>query len=75
MSQKSTICPGVINNKELTITAALSTKNSYLPAIDLLKDSSLKFEELITHVVKLKEVNKGIELMRNGEAIKVMVEP
>ena len=40
MSQKSTICPGVINNKELTITAALSTKNSYLPAIDLLKDSS-----------------------------------
>ena len=35
----------------------------------------MKFEELITHVVKLKEVNKGIELMRNGEAIKVMVEP
>ncbi len=75
MSQRSTIRPGVINNKELTITAALSTKYSYLPAIDLLKDSSLKFEELITHVVKLKDVNKGIEWMRNGEAIKVMVEP
>ncbi|MGI6009879.1 MAG: alcohol dehydrogenase catalytic domain-containing protein [Ruminococcus sp.] len=75
MSQKSTIRPGMINNKELTITAALSTKNSFLPAIDLLKDYSLKFEELITHVVKLKEVNKGIEWMRNGEAIKVMVEP
>ena len=75
MTQKSTIRPGDINSKELTITATLSTKNSYIPAIELLQDVSLKFEELVTHVVKLEDLEQGIELMRNREAIKVMVEP
>lgn len=75
MTQKSTIRPGDINNRELTITAALSTKNSFLPAINLLLDSSLKFEELVTHTVKLEDLDKGIALMRSQKAVKVMVEP
>lgn len=75
MTQKSTIRPGDINSRELTITAALSTKNSFLPAINLLMDASLKFEELVTHTVKLEDLEKGIVLMRSQKAVKVMVEP
>ena len=75
MTQHSTIRPGDINNKELTITATLSTKNSFEPAISILLDPSAAVEDLATHVVSLDEIHKGIELMRTKEAVKVVVVP
>ena len=75
MTQKSTIRPGDINNMELTITATLSTKNSFGPAIQLLQDETLRFEDLATHEVKLEDLETGIALMRSKEAVKVIVKP
>lgn len=75
MTQHATIRPGDINNKELTITATLSTKNSFVPAIEMLRDETLAIEDIATHELKLDEIQKGIELMRKKEAVKVVVYP
>ena len=32
-------------------------------------------EKFITHVLPLKDINKGIELTKSGEAIKVVLHP
>lgn len=75
MTQHSTIRPGDINNKELTITATLSTKNSFGPAVSLLQDPDFGAEQLVTHEISLDDIQKGIALMRSKEAVKVVVYP
>lgn len=75
MTQYSTIRPGDINCKELTITATLSTKNSFGPAISILTDPEAAIDEVATHTVALEDIHRGIDLMRSREAVKVVVVP
>ncbi len=75
MTQKSTIRPGDINQKELTVFAALSTKNSFPPALEMMKHPVLKLEEIISHEISLIEIGKGIDMMRSKEATKIIVYP
>jgi L-iditol 2-dehydrogenase len=44
-------------------------------AFELICDPSFRAREFVTHVLPLKEINKGIEMTRTGEAIKVVLEP
>ena len=75
INQKATIRPAVINIKELTIFATLSTRNSFPPAIELLKNPALNLETVISHEIPLSGIHRGLELMRSHEAVKVIVYP
>lgn len=75
MTQRSTIRPGDINQKELTVYATLSTKNSFPPALELMKHPALKLEDIISHEICLTDIEKGIGMMRRKEATKIIVYP
>ncbi len=75
MTQRSTIRPGDINNKELTIFATLSTLHSFPPAIEMLKIPSLGIESIITHEFPLSRIEQAIAVLRSNEAIKVLLRP
>lgn len=75
LTQTSHIRPGEINQKELTVMATLSTLHSFPPAIRMLSNPRLGLERLVTHELPLLEIQKGIDLMRSREAVKVVIYP
>ena len=44
-------------------------------AFELAISKNFPAEKFITHVLPLKDINKGIELTKSGEAIKVVLHP
>ena len=44
-------------------------------AFELAVSPNFPAEKFITHVLPLKDINKGIELTKSGEAIKVVLHP
>lgn len=65
----------MINSKELMIMGALSMLHSFPAAIELLKDPKLRLDPIISHEFPLEDIHKGFEMMRNKEAVKVVVYP
>lgn len=63
-----------IQNKELTIIGSFIAYNSFPMAIDVLKKNILDLEPLITHVLPLEDVHKGINLMSIGEGMEVIID-
>lgn len=64
-----------INQKELQIFSSYATTRSFNQTINILKKDSLRLKELITHRISLDEIHKGIELMRQGKGIEIIVYP
>ncbi|MDO4173670.1 MAG: alcohol dehydrogenase catalytic domain-containing protein [Eubacteriales bacterium] len=75
LTQQSTIRPGDINRKELTVLSALAVHHSFPPAISILENPDSGLEQIITHELPLREINKGIEWMRSRQAGKVIIYP
>lgn len=75
MTQQSTIRPGDINRKELTVFAALAVHHSFPAAISMLENPDSGLEQIITHELPLGEINKGVALMRSRQAGKVIIYP
>ena len=70
---KSTIVQNDITQRELTIMGSYIDKYTFPTAIKIIETGVLNLEELITHRFPLKDIHKGIEAMRNREAIKVVI--
>jgi 2-desacetyl-2-hydroxyethyl bacteriochlorophyllide A dehydrogenase len=64
-----------ITRREITLVGSFIANASFLPAIELLKSGILDLEKLITHRLPLKEFSEGIELMRKGKAIEILIYP
>ncbi|MGN1015085.1 MAG: alcohol dehydrogenase catalytic domain-containing protein [Butyricicoccus sp.] len=75
MTQQSTIRPGDINRKELSIFATLAVFHSFPAAISMLENPNSGLEQLVTHELPLSEINKGVDLMRSRQAGKVIIYP
>lgn len=75
LTQISSIRPGDINRKELTILSALAVHRSFPAAIAMLENPDSRLEEIVTHEFPLCEINKGIELMRSRQAGKIIIYP
>lgn len=52
-----------------------SRNKDFTAALQLLEDEKLAIEELVSHRLLLGEIHKGLELMRNKEACKVILYP
>lgn len=59
--------------RDLTLSAVWMRKFTFQRAVALL--DKLPLERLVTHTVPLADIHRGIELLRDGEATKVMVAP
>ena len=67
--------PTDIVTKELSIHGAFLMRNTMREALDLIESGAIPVGEIVSHVLSLEEVHKGIRLARSGEALKVVFTP
>jgi L-iditol 2-dehydrogenase len=64
----------LIHYRQLTVSSSYgSTPRQFQLAEQLLFDGKINGKSLITHHLPLEEINKGFELMKNAEALKVIL--
>lgn len=64
-----------ITRYEISVSGSYIQRTGFPKVVRMLEAGLLPVEKLITHRLKLREVSKGLEAMRMGEAIKAVVEP
>ena len=64
-----------ITRQDLTIHGVYAGLNPFEQTIQLLESRLLQPSRLITHRVPLSDLAQGIDVMRSGQAMKVIVEP
>jgi len=69
------IRPFEITHNSITVIGSFIERFNYSSAIDLVQSGVLDLEKLITHRLPLKEVHAGIDLMRKGEGVKIVLFP
>lgn len=70
-----TIPQSLITRNELTVYGAFNARHSFPQAVRLIENGSMPLEKLITHRVPLSDARHGVELLRRGEALKVLILP
>ena len=63
-----------IQSKELQIMGSFIIKDSMPRAIEILERGSLRLDPIVTHHLPLEELDKGIELMKTGEGLEIIIE-
>ncbi|MFP3126491.1 zinc-dependent alcohol dehydrogenase family protein [Ectobacillus funiculus] len=61
--------------KEITIKGTYIQSYDFPKVVKILESSLLNLESLITHKISLSKINDGIDTMRKGGAIKIIVYP
>lgn len=69
------ICQSEITQKEISIAGTWLANASFPEAIRLLESGLMPLELLVTHQFPLERLEDAIELLRNGEAIKILIDP
>ncbi len=64
-----------ITRGELTVMGSYIARHTFPDALRILETGVLKVDHLITHEVPLSRVHQGMEAMRSGKAMKVIVRP
>lgn len=70
-----TINQSQITRKNLTILSNYINAFKFTTMIDLLESGLLPLEKLVTHKLPLARIHEGIEAMRRGEALEVIIYP
>lgn len=63
-----------IQSKELTIMGTFIINDSMQRAITVLENDLLDLDPIITHKLPLEELDRGLELMRTGEGMEIIIE-
>ncbi|MGM9612405.1 MAG: zinc-binding dehydrogenase [Butyricicoccus sp.] len=74
-SVHETICQADITRKELTILGSYVGPHTLPATVSLLASGRLDLSHLITHRITLSQFADGMEAMRRGEAIEVVITP
>jgi len=72
---RSEVCQYWITRKEIRVLGTFISGGSFPETVKLLESGLLDVERLVTHRIGVGEIPDGIELMRRGEAIKIVVTP
>lgn len=64
-----------VTTKEVTIFGTWLANASFPKAIKILERRTMELDKLITHTLPLEELARGIELLRSGEAVEVLIDP
>lgn len=70
-----TVCEADIVNKGLTIYGNTQGDFTFRSAADLIESGRLDLEMLITHKFPIEEFDRGIDVMRRGEGMEVLIYP
>ncbi|MGA2626965.1 MAG: zinc-dependent alcohol dehydrogenase family protein [Candidatus Bathyarchaeia archaeon] len=61
--------------RQIEYIGSFISNYSFAAALDLLSAGKFEVDKFITHRLKVSDVNQGMDLMRKGECIKVMIVP
>lgn len=65
----------LIHYKELSVFGAFaSNKKDYVKAANLLSEGKIESKKFISKILPLEKINEGINMIRNGEVLKVVLE-
>lgn len=65
-----------ITKNQLNIIGSFIFGNELFPTVvKVLESDLLPLEKLITHHLPLQQIHKGVDLLRSGEALKVIIRP
>lgn len=69
--------PFLLFRKGLTVRSSYTSLRNSLQAISLLSSGKIKSKELISHRLPLKEIESGLQMVKNGSdnVMKVIIEP
>ncbi|BDF34509.1 alcohol dehydrogenase [Lachnospiraceae bacterium] len=70
-----TICQNTITRKDLTIMGNYASRFKFDDTLRILEKGLLPVEDMVTHRVSLEEFQSGIDALKSGRAIKVLVDP
>ncbi|MDR7434567.1 MAG: alcohol dehydrogenase catalytic domain-containing protein [Armatimonadota bacterium] len=74
--QEARVHPQHIVRKELRVRGSFCyTREDFATCIQLVADGRVRTAPLITHVLPLDQIGEGLRLIKNREAIKVILEP
>lgn len=71
----SQVPPAVIVRNELTVRGTYCAHNTFPVAIKLLQDPALGLERIISHKLELRDIKKGMEMLNNQQASRVIIYP
>jgi threonine dehydrogenase-like Zn-dependent dehydrogenase len=63
-----------ITRRELTVLGAFASPDAFATAVDVLDRGLVDWRPLVSHVLPLEEIQRGIDLLRAGEAVKVVMD-
>lgn len=69
------LSPADLAYREVSVQGVYIARGTFPLALRLLETNTLRFDRLITHQVPLEEFDRAVELLRSGEAVKVLVVP
>lgn len=69
------IAVGTLLKKEVTIHGAFIGRHSFERAAAVMESELLPLDRVVSHRLPLENIHEGIELLRAGQAIKVIVHP
>lgn len=64
-----------ITQYEIDVKGTWLANATFSKAVKLLESGVLNLEELITHILPLEDTSKGIELLRKGEGVEILIDP
>jgi threonine dehydrogenase-like Zn-dependent dehydrogenase len=64
-----------ITRNELSIIGSFIQRTAFPKVVRLIESGLLPLEKLITHRLKLSQIAEGLDAMRAGESMKVVVTP
>jgi L-iditol 2-dehydrogenase len=66
----------MVHYKEIFISGAYgSTVSHHKKALELLNSGKIRAERYITHILPLEKIMEGIEIVKTGEGLKVVLVP
>lgn len=74
-SKQQMICQNTITRKDLTIIGNYASRFKFDEILRILEKGLLPVNDMVTHRIALEDFQKGITALKDGEAIKVLVDP
>ena len=74
-SKTQEISQNTITRKDLTILGNYISTFKFSSTVKILESGLLPLEKLVTHKISLDNIHLGIEAMRKGEALEVIIMP
>lgn len=65
----------LITNKEVSVLGSWIANDSFPKAVKILESGTLNLKPLITHTLPLEKTAEGIEILRRGEGIEILIDP